>query len=126
VGSPFPADNRVGTIYLIHFSDPTAAGRQHYLGWSADVAKRFARHRAGRGAEQTRIAVSEGLKLTLAQTWRGTPAHERRMKDERRCVRRGFACICPFCEAHDSLAAELVRGLGPPTLRLLSVKDSEP
>ena len=68
---PFPADDAVGAIYLIHFSAPTTARRQHYLGWSADVNERFARHKAGCGAEETRKAVSQGIRLTLAQTWRG-------------------------------------------------------
>lgn len=114
------SEERVGTIYLIHFSAPTKARRQqHYLGWTRDVEKRLARHRAGAGAELTRRAVAEGLRLTLAQTWRGTPAQERRMKEERRRVRRGFACLCPFCKADDALAAELVRGLGAPTLKIL-------
>lgn len=111
----------IGTIYLIHFSAPTRDGRQHYLGWSSDVGKRFARHRAGNGAHQTRQAVAEGLKLTLAQTWRGTPLQERRIKQERRRVRRGFACLCPCCARDDALAAELVRDLGPPTLRIQRV-----
>lgn len=114
----YPADDAPGTIYLIHFSSPTKEGHQHYLGWSADVEKRFARHRAGRGAEETRKAIAEGLKLTLAQTWRGTPRQERRIKEERRRVRRGFACLCPVCGTHDDLAAELVRGMGPASLQI--------
>jgi hypothetical protein len=88
------------------------------LGWSADVCKRFAQHKSARGAVETRKAIAEGLKLTLAQTWRGTPADERRIKEERRRVRRGFASLCPFCEVEDKLAADLVRGMGPPTLRV--------
>lgn len=114
----FPPDNAQGTIYLIHFSSRTKQGRQHYLGWSANVMKRFAQHRAGRGAEETRKAVAEGLKLTLAQTWSGTPLQERRIKEERRRARRGFGCLCPFCDTHDDLATDLVRGLGPPTLSI--------
>jgi predicted GIY-YIG superfamily endonuclease len=77
-------DDAPGTIYLIHFSLRTKAGHQHYLGWSANVEKRFARHRAGHGAEETRKAVAEGLKLILAQTWTGTLLQERRIKEERR------------------------------------------
>lgn len=118
--SPASAENRhVGTVYLIHFSGRTAAGHQHYLGWTTDVTRRLARHRAGYGAQETKKAVEEGLKLKLAQTWRGTPDDERRIKQERRRVRRGFGCLCPYCEADDPLAADLVRGLGPPELRVL-------
>jgi predicted GIY-YIG superfamily endonuclease len=110
---------QVGTVYLIHFSGRTVAGHQHYLGWTTDLAKRFARHRTGRGAEETKKALAEGLKLTLAQTWRGTLADEWRIKDERKRVKRGFGCLCPFCETEDELAADLVRGMGPPTLRVV-------
>ena len=119
---PYPADDEPGTIYLIHFSSRTKDGHQHYLGWSADVEKRFASHKAGRGAEETRKAVAEGIKLTLAQTWSGTPLQERRIKEERRQVRRGFACLCPFCGTHDDLAGELVRGMGRATLRIRHVE----
>jgi predicted GIY-YIG superfamily endonuclease len=114
-----PPDDSVGDVYLIHFSGRTAAGHQHYLGWSGDVCKRFARHESGQGALETRKAITEGLKLTLAQMWRGTPADERRIKEERRRVRRGFAILCPFCEVEDELAAGLVRGMGPPTLKVV-------
>lgn len=113
-----PPDDSEGFVYLIHFSERTTAGRQHYLGWSADVQARFARHRAGIGAQQTRKAVAEGLKLTLAQTWRGTPADERRMKQQRRRSKRGFACLCPFCDEQDDSASDLLVGLGAPTLRV--------
>jgi predicted GIY-YIG superfamily endonuclease len=119
VSYPGPADARVGTVYLLHFSGRTAAGRQHYLGWTTDLAKRLARHQAGRGAAQTRKAVEEGLKLKLAQAWRGTPGDERRIKEERRRVEESFACLCPYCEAEDEAAADLVRGMGPPQLRVL-------
>ena len=114
-----PRNRQVGTVYLIHFSGRTATGHQHYLGWTTDVTKRLARHRAGHGAEETRKAVEEGLKLKLAQTWRGTLDDERRIKEERRRVRRSFGCLCPYCETNDSLADDLVRGMGPPELRIL-------
>lgn len=110
-----------GTVYLIHFSGRTAVGHRHYLGWTTDVAKRFARHRAGRGAQETKKAVAEGLTLTLAQTWKGTLADERRIKEERKRVRRGYGCICPFCDDDDRLAADLVRGMGKPSLRVLQL-----
>jgi predicted GIY-YIG superfamily endonuclease len=113
-----PAEDSDGVVYLIHFSARTAEGHQHYLGWSRDVYERFARHKSGMGAKETRKAIAEGLTLTLAQTWRGTPADERRIKEARRRVRRGYASLCPFCEVKDELAADLVRGMGPPTLKV--------
>ncbi len=112
---------QLGTVYLLHFSDRTAAGHQHYLGWTTDLPKRLARHRAGRGAEETKKAIDEGLKLKLAQSWRGTLADERRVKDERKAVKRSFGCLCPYCQTGDDLAADLVRGLGPPELRVQHV-----
>jgi predicted GIY-YIG superfamily endonuclease len=119
------ANEQVGTVYLLHFSDPTAAGHQHYLGWTTDLPKRLARHRAGRGAEETKRAVSEGLKLKLAQSWPGTPVDERRIKDDRRAARRGYGCLCPYCQTADDRAAELVRGMGPPELRVQHVGSLE-
>ncbi len=119
----FPGDDAPGIIYLIHFSAPTKAGRQHYLGWTSDIGRRFSQHKSGQGAHETKKALAEGLKLTLAQTWKGTPSQERRIKEERRRVKRGFACLCPFCERCDDLAAELVRGMGPPTLSIHRLDD---
>ena len=76
----YPPDDAPGTIYLVHFSARTSQRRQHYLGWSSDIERRFAQHRSGHGAQETRKAVAEGLGLTLAQTWAGTPILERRIK----------------------------------------------
>src|SRR5664279_1780315 len=76
---PHPA--APGTVYLLHYSSRTRAGRQHYLGWTGDIERRVAQHRAGRGGRETSKAVAEGLKLALAQTWKGTPALEERLKD---------------------------------------------
>lgn len=118
VASPFPAADQAGTIYLIHYSAPTAAGRQHYLGWSSNVSRRFAQHRSGHGAGQTRKAIAEGLKLTLAQTWPGTPSQERELKEAHRRVRRGFGCMCPFCDADRPVASSVIEELGGGTLRV--------
>jgi predicted GIY-YIG superfamily endonuclease len=125
VSYPDHADTRVGTVYLLHFSGRTAAGRQHYLGWTTDLPKRLARHQAGRGAGETRRAVEQGLKLKLAQAWRGTPADERRIKEERRRVEKSFACLCAYCEIEDDAAADLVRGMGPPQLRILRLRAAD-
>jgi predicted GIY-YIG superfamily endonuclease len=118
MASPQPTKRQLGTVYLLHFSGRTATGHQHYLGWTTDIPKRLARHRAGRGAEETKKAVEEGLKLKLAQSWRGTLTDERRIKDERKAVKRGFGCLCPYCETDDDRAADLLRGMGPPELRV--------
>ena len=77
----FPAPNTPGYVYLVHFSGRTKQGRQHYLGFSSDLKRRYEQHRSGCGAHETKKALAEGLKLTIAQTWRGTPRLERRLKD---------------------------------------------
>jgi len=115
--SRFPAPDSPGTIYLLHFSGRTKQRQQHYLGWARDANARFARHRAGTGAGVTRRAIAEGLSLTQAQTWKGTPAIERRLKEWSRQGRKGFAGICPICDGHAVLPPDLARDLGDPSLR---------
>jgi predicted GIY-YIG superfamily endonuclease len=112
----YPSDHARGTIYLLHFSGRTKEGRQHYLGWSSDTEARLGRHRTGWGAWETKKAVAEGLKLTMAQTWKGTPLLERRLKEWSRDTRKGFAGICPLCARKDVLPQELSRELGEPSL----------
>jgi predicted GIY-YIG superfamily endonuclease len=114
----FPPDDTPGTIYLLHFSGKTKQGRQHYLGWSSNSEARLGRHRSGWGARETRKALAEGLKLTLAQTWNGTPRLERRLKEWSRAGNKGFSGICPFCSRQDALPPELASELGAPSLRV--------
>jgi predicted GIY-YIG superfamily endonuclease len=116
--STHPPPDAPGTIYLLHFSGRTKQGHQHYLGWSQDVERRIARHRAGAGAHETRKAVAEGLKLTVAQTWKGTPSLETRLKEWSRQGRKGFSGICPFCYGEEALPLSLARDLGEPSLRI--------
>ena len=116
--NPYPADDALGTIYLLHYSGRTVQRHQHYLGWSADVERRYAQHRSGRGSGETKKAVAEGLKITMAQTWKGTPLLERRLKEWSREGRKGFAGICPFCPKEDALPPELLSELGAPSLRV--------
>lgn len=90
-----PGAGAQGTIYLLHYTKPTSRGRQHYLGWAKDPVRRLQRHRAGYGATETKLAVAEGAGLVMAQTWTGTPALERRIKEWRRARRAGFADELP-------------------------------
>jgi predicted GIY-YIG superfamily endonuclease len=113
-----PAPDAAGTIYLVHFSARTNQGRQHYLGWTRDLEARLHRHRSGAGASDTKKAVAEGLKLTVAQTWNGTPHLEERLKKWSRQARKGFSGICPLCRGEEVLPPDLVRDLGPPSLRI--------
>ena len=89
---------------------------QHYLGWSRNPDIRLRQHRAGAGAGETRKAVAEGLKLTQAQTWKGTPLLERRPKEWSRQGWKGFSGMCPFCSGEATLPADLARELGEPSL----------
>ena len=114
----FPAPDARGVVYLVDFSGRTRQGRQHYLGFSSDLDRRYRQHRFGQGAAETRKAVAEGLKLTVAQTWRGTPALERRLKEWSRDGKKGFAGICPLCWGSDDLPSDLARDLGEPSMRV--------
>lgn len=116
--SSYPTDDSLGTIYLLHYSGRTKQRHQHYLGWSADIERRYAKHRSGQGAGETKKAVAEGLKITMAQTWKGTPLLERRLKEWSREGRKGFAGICPFCPKEDALPPDLLSELGTPSLRI--------
>jgi predicted GIY-YIG superfamily endonuclease len=114
----YPAADALGTIYLLHYSGRTKQGRQHYLGWTSNTEVRYGQHCSGWGAGETKKAVAEGLKITMAQTWRGTPALERRLKEWSREDKKGFSGICPFCPKEGALPADLASALGPPSLRV--------
>jgi len=114
----YPADDALGTIYLLHYSGRTKQGRQHYLGWTSNTEARYAQHCSGWGAGETKKVVAEGLKITMAQTWKGTPLLERRLKEWSRAGRKGFAGICPFCPKQDALPPGLASALGVPSLRV--------
>ena len=66
---------------------------------------------------ETRKAIAEGLKLTVAQTWKGTPLLEKRLKEWSRRGRKGFAGICPLCSREDDLPP-VSRELGKPSMRV--------
>jgi predicted GIY-YIG superfamily endonuclease len=119
VAQRYPPLNARGTVYLLHFSERTKQNRQHYLGWTSDLARRFAEHRSGRGCRETRKPVAEGLTLTVAQTWAGTPLLERRLKEWSRRRQEGFAGICPLCGGTVALPHDLQQDLGTGSMRVL-------
>ncbi len=114
----FPAPDARGVIYLVHFSGRTKQNRQHYLGFSSNLERRYKQHRFGSGAKETKKAIAEGLKLTVAQTWQGTPTLERRLKEWSREGKKGFSGICPLCAGTDDLPRDLARDLGKPSMRV--------
>jgi predicted GIY-YIG superfamily endonuclease len=81
----------IGTIYLLHFSEPYRHAR-HYMGWTADLDARLAAHGAGNGARLITVINAAGISWALARTWQGPRARERRLK-----VQGGHARKCPLC-----------------------------
>ena len=114
----FPGPDARGYVYLVHFSGRTKQGRQHYLGFSSNLERRYGQHRFGWGANETKKAIAEGLKLTVAQTWKGTPTLERRLKEWSREEKKGLSGICPLCPREDDLPPDLAGELGKPSMRI--------
>ena len=87
-----------GVVYLLHFARPLGnpsnrrAMASHYLGFSADPPRRFARHMAGDGARIVRAARDHGIGVTLAATWPGDRRLERKLKRRHDAPR-----WCPVC-----------------------------
>lgn len=101
-----------GNLFVALYTVRTTRGRQHYLGWSANPVERLRRHRSGYGAAETRRASADGAKLIMTQTWRGTPALERMLKDWSQSRRVGFVGLCPMCEGGVPLPPLLRRRWG--------------
>lgn len=86
------------TVYLLHFSRPLGnpanrfALATHYLGTAHDLGARLAEHRVGQGARITAAAVMRGIEMTVAWTWPGGRALERRLKRRKEGPR-----LCPLC-----------------------------
>ncbi len=80
------------TVYLLHFSRPHHHAR-HYLGITDDLKSRLKQHRKGRGARLLAVIASHGISFTLARTWQGDKALERRLKNRKASPR-----LCPICK----------------------------
>lgn len=82
----------IGSVYLVHFAR-RYHGKQHYMGFSTDVAKRVKAHKAGRGAPLLAAVSRRGIGWRVVRTWaRKDGFFEQRLK-------RGFALkeLCPVC-----------------------------
>jgi predicted GIY-YIG superfamily endonuclease len=86
------ADQRTGTIYLIHFARPYKHAR-HYIGWTTNLEARLWAHRTGQGARLLQVVQDAGIPWSLVATWPGTRDDERRLKN-----RHGAGRICPHCK----------------------------
>ena len=80
----------VGTIYLLHFSEPFKHAR-HYLGWSRNLEARLEHHEAGSGANLLRHVAAAGITWELVRTWEGDRNEERRLK------KHSSTRYCPIC-----------------------------
>ena len=93
-GSP-RQENVVGDCYLLHFSRPISETHtcQHYLGWSEDLGKRLAAHKAGKGSNLTAVAKRLGITYRVVRVWEGvTRDFERKLKN-----RKNAPGLCPVC-----------------------------
>lgn len=82
-----------GTIYLIHFHRPYHHAR-HYIGWTADLGERLARHASGDGSPLIRAVMAAGIGWSLVRTWVGmTRRHERQLHNAHGHGPR----FCPVC-----------------------------
>lgn len=84
----------VGTVYLLHFSEPYRHAR-HYCGFTTDLEARLKRHATDHGARLLQVIAGAGITYVLARTWTGvTRARERALKNQGGAARR-----CPICLA---------------------------
>ncbi len=93
----------MGTVYLIHFdraigSKTNPRGRaQHYLGYtSRGIKKRMTEHQGGYGSRLMEVVALAGIGWTLARTWKGDRALERRLKSYHKARQ-----LCPVCRSKD-------------------------
>jgi hypothetical protein len=80
-----------GTVYLLHL-DPPLKHARHYTGWTSDLDRRLAAHRAGRGARLMEVVKEAGGTFRLVRTWAGSRVLERTIKDLHNAPR-----LCPEC-----------------------------
>lgn len=93
-------------VYLLHFKQPIAPGRhttQHYIGFTDDLARRIAEHRAGTGARLCEVAKERGVSFVVVQIWEGDRKEERRLKNQKHAPR-----LCPICNRPHALQPDLL------------------
>ena len=80
-----------GMIYLLHYDRPLHHA-QHYLGFTDDLEARTARHLNGFGGRLPAVFSELGISFTIARTWDGDRALERKLKK-----RKNSRKLCPIC-----------------------------
>jgi predicted GIY-YIG superfamily endonuclease len=82
--------------YLIHFDRPPRGRQAHYIGYTSDLAKRWADHCTGHGSDLTRLAKRLSISMRLARVWRhGSKGLEIKLKHH------GGRSLCPVCMLED-------------------------
>ena len=92
------ATGQSGTIYLLHF-DRRYKHAGHYIGWTTNLPARLRDHTAGHAGRLIAVCIAEGIGFTLARTWQGPRAEERRIKKM-----GGASRSCPICAAQRKAA----------------------
>jgi predicted GIY-YIG superfamily endonuclease len=80
-----------GQVYLIHLDQPFRHAR-HYLGWTLNLERRIAQHRAGTGAKLLRAVNRHGIHWEVVRIWPGGPELEQTLKALKNSPR-----LCPLC-----------------------------
>lgn len=91
----------MGTVYVLHFARPLAHAR-HYIGWTQNLPKRLAQHRAGYGGRLMACVSASGISYDVVHTEAGDRNRERQMKNRSSAARRR----CWVCSVEDRMAAD--------------------
>ncbi len=86
-------DEYRNVCYLIHFDSPIGGSKaQHYIGFTTDLQKRVASHRAASGSGLTGRANKIGVSWRVVRVWRDAD-----LESEKALKRLGGANLCPIC-----------------------------
>jgi len=102
-----------GQVYLIHLDQPFRHAR-HYLGWTLNLERRIAQHRAGTGAKLLRAVNRHGIRWEVVRIWPGGPDLEHTLK-----ARKNSPRLCPVCVQAAVLQQLDIRPQSRPTEALL-------
>lgn len=80
-----------GTVYLVHLAR-ALNGARHYIGFTTNLAKRTAAHKAGRGSPLLGEATRRGIRWKVARRW-----YQKDGYFEQELKRQGAESLCPVC-----------------------------